>query len=60
MKWLNFERLMMILGALSAIIATVTYFEQGYRVYGWPIAVLCWIGVSFLKDLQIKSLTKNK
>lgn len=60
MKWLTFERIMMILGALSAAIATVTYFEQGYKVYGWPLGAFLWICVAFLKDLQIQSLTKNK
>ena len=57
---INFERIMMLLGAVSAIVATVTYFEQGYRTYGWPLAALCWIAVAFLKDLKIQSLNKNK
>ena len=60
MKWLNFERLMMILGALSAIFAVYAKYDEGYSSYGWPLGTLLWILVAFVKDLQIKSLTKNK
>lgn len=60
MKWINFERIMMVLGALSASFAIYAKFAEGYSSYGWPLGALLWILVAFAKDLEIKSLTKNK
>jgi len=60
MKWINLERLMMFIGALSASFAIYFKFDQGYNSYGWPLGALLWILVAFAKDLRIHSLTKNK
>ena len=60
MKWLNFERIMMIIGALSALSAVFNKYDEGFKSYSWPLGAIMWIMVAFLKDLQIKSLTKNK
>ena len=60
MKWLNFERLMMLFGALSALFAVFNKYDEGINSYGWPLGAIMWILVTFLKDQQIRSLTKNK
>jgi hypothetical protein len=60
MKMINLERVFMVIGLITALIATVVRFSQGFSAYAWPLAAALWIITCWIKTERLKSITKNK
>ena len=60
MKMLYLERFLMAVGLITAIMAVVCRFSQGFNAYAWPLSTTLWILTCWIKTERIESLTKNK
>lgn len=57
---LYLERLFMAVGLITALMAVVYRFSQGFSAYAWPLSAALWILTCWIKTERINSLTKNK